>query len=142
MINVSLAKLEQVWGFRARDVFESEPWRETLMSNLNKGRCWAMSHEAKVLAFFGWNLIWPGVAQVWAVTSDNMEGQGLKVTKAFRAKIAEGARVGGVHRVQMFVRSDYEEGIRWAHALGFHQEALLTAFGSDGEDYWIMVRFF
>lgn len=103
---------------------------------------WTVNSGSVVLAIFGASIRWPGVAELWGLTSDDMGRLGPSLTKGLRKYLEDGARSLNIHRVSFTVKADYEQGLRWARVLGFTQEAVLRQYGIDKSDYVLMARLF
>ena len=87
-----------------------------------------------VIAVVGMQIRWPGVADVWAVVSDDARGHGLQLTRAVKHLLKQFATELGLWRVSTLVKAGVEENQRWIEALGFVYESTEVAAGPDGRD--------
>jgi hypothetical protein len=72
----------------------------------------------------------------WTYLGQNTQRDMVRITKEALRKLSE---VKG--RIEMTVRADYRQGLRWAEMLGFRVETpLLEKFGPFGEDHVGFVR--
>lgn len=86
-------------------------------------------------------ILWPGVMDVSALVDERARKEHPatihRETLAAIDVCQEGRKL---HRMQMFVRSDFKIGCRWAERLGFEKEATLKRFGHDKVDSHIYRR--
>lgn len=100
----------------------------------------ALLLDGKVGAIIGAFQYWPGMIELWAVTSELMEESPLGFHRA-ALKIRDDAMLTfSCRRQQMTVRADFAKAIRWAGALGFSFEGLLRKYGPEGADYMMFSR--
>lgn len=92
------------------------------------------------IAIAGLNTLLEGVADVWAVVSDDVRRRPLEFHKRILQLIETGVEKLGLRRIQMTVHEDHEEGHRWAKSLGFRDEALLRKYGPLGTDMVLYAR--
>ena len=84
-----------------------------------------------ILAIFGLEDKWPGVAQAWALFSRDLTMEHWKqVTRAARAALA----ASPLPRIEATVRADFAPGQRYLDYLGFHCET------PDGMENWAFGR--
>lgn len=95
----------------------------------------------EVMAIVGLVKLHDGLAEVSAVTSPLVSVIPLGFTKMCRGLIASYMRDLSLHRVQLYVRTDYKAGVRWAGVLGFQQEAHLRAYGPERQNFYLFARF-
>lgn len=97
-----------------------------------------VTHDGVVLGAFGCVMRYPGVADAWAVISDDARGHGLALTRLIRRQMHDWIRQLYVWRVTACVidgeRSS--EYARWVELLGFEFESVETHAGPHGEDVW------
>lgn len=108
----------------------------TLMT-LEQQNSWTVVVDGEPVACGGTMMQWPGRHQAWMYLNKDSGQHMLLVTRAVRRALD---KVAG--RVELTVRSDFEQGHRWAKMLGFTVESpKLEAFGPEGEDHTGYVRF-
>ena len=118
-------------GFqRPRDLVR--PLNHVLMAHGSFVR--SIEVDDTVIAVVGMQVRWPGVADVWAVVSDDARGHGIQLTRAVRRLLAQFASELGLWRVSTLVKTGVEENQRWIEALGFVYEGTEVAAGPDGRD--------
>jgi hypothetical protein len=88
------------------------------------------------IASIGRVKMWNGRFELWAMLSDEASAHMFKITRVAQRllQLCEG-------RLEVIVRSDFEQGHRWAKLLGFgfhHHEERFLPNGSDADIY---VRF-
>jgi hypothetical protein len=99
------------------------------------------SEDKKVIAIAGMNLLWTGVAQIWALTSDDLRGSGIAFIKEAKRLIDQAAIDFLVRRYHVIINSGIEENARFARLFGFEKEFTMRHAAPDGTDidgfvYW------
>lgn len=94
----------------------------------------------EVLAIIGLSVVWPGVAEVWAVTGEAISKAPVSFHKAVKETLNHYMTALNLHRVHMNVSVDYRRGQRWAESLGFHCESRMNKFGPDQADFYQYAR--
>lgn len=126
-----------------KPVFETEedlPTRlKTLEANPNAHTVTLLGEEG-VLAILGLIVYWPGVAEAWSLTSDAVKKVPVAFHKAVLLLLDSEIQRLKLHRVQMTVKKDFQEGMRWAEALGFFPEGILHRYGPDRSDFYLYTR--
>jgi len=102
--------------------------------------CYTFIKEDKAIAVLGGNLLWPGVMEVWTVTTDLITEYPLEFHKKVRDVISGLEKELEIKRFQATVRADFDMGKKWLHSLGFISEGLLKKYGPEGEDYFMFGR--
>lgn len=91
--------------------------------------------ENEPMAIVGAQIIFDGVLQAWALTSDLISKKPIAFTKACKLMLKNQIEEHKIRRVQITVRTDYDHGWNWAIALGFELEGIMRNYGPDGCDY-------
>jgi hypothetical protein len=90
----------------------------------------------EVLACMGLVQQWENRAIAWGLISKEAGPHFITITKAvFRTMELHRFR-----RIETSVRTNFEEGHRWARMLGFKREGTMTAFTPDGTDCDLYAR--
>ncbi len=96
--------------------------------------------DYKIIAIVGITIIWPGVAEVWSLLSEDIK----KIPSYFHRGILKGLNFYQqnlkIKRYQASVKKDYLDGLRWIKALGFEYEGEMKSFGPDGSDFFLFGR--
>lgn len=126
----------------AKEIYKSEgDILTSTLRNYASGPTWAVIlPDGRIGCVVGGVSRWPGVARVWAITTDALDQHPVGVTKAVLALIVNGVQYYNIHRLEMTVKSSYLAGIRWAKFFGFEAEGLLRSYGKDKSDYLIFGR--
>lgn len=83
---------------------------------------------------------WPGVWTAWAFGTGDWRRVVLGMTKHARRIILPTLADQGAHRVQAFSHAEHHSSQEWMRrCFGFREEATLSGFGRNGEDFRIMV---
>jgi hypothetical protein len=136
----------QLWHLEKlsqRDIYEADKTIEDrLITAKNSPNCEVESVYMgdEVLAVIGLSLIWPGVAEVWAITSESISKAPISFHKAVKETLDHYMFTLRLHRVHMNVPAHFKIGQRWAESLGFHCESKLAKFGPDQSDFFQYAR--
>jgi len=95
-----------------------------------------------ILAIAGVTLFWDGVAEVWTITSDEVEKFPMGYARAIKEIIDFYIKELKLKRLQATCPRSMPCGDRWFKFLGFEKESLMKNFGPDGDDYYLYVRLF
>jgi hypothetical protein len=77
-----------------------------------------------------------GRSVAWAFISESATPCMFGVTRETK-KFLDSSKL---RRIETTVRSDFEEGHRWANMLGFNRECTMKSYGDDGYDYDLYAR--
>lgn len=94
----------------------------------------------KPVAIFGGFLFIPGVIHFWGLVSEEVKQKPFSFHKTVKKMITYYEKNQKPRRVQIDVKADYEEGKRWAQALGFEYEGTMKRYGVNGEDFHLYAR--
>jgi hypothetical protein len=102
------------------------------------GPCFTGIEGERIVGAAGLILLWPGVAQAWAVFSRSFPGLSAHraIVKGF-AGLIDSCRL---HRIQAQVLASFEAGHEWVKRLGFEYEGPKKKYGPDRQDYVEYVR--
>ena len=98
--------------------------------------------QGKVALSFGVFPIWPGLGEGWMVPSNHIDGRAIALIKGARIVFNKIGTAMQLRRLQFMVRSSHLQATRFAEALYFDKEATLKAYGPEGDDYYVYVRFY
>lgn len=84
--------------------------------------------------------LWRGVGEAWAYLSPAALARPIALTRAAKRGLEAALSDGGMWRVQCVVRRGHVAAHEWAAFLGFEVEGLMTAYGPDGEDFFMYAR--
>lgn len=124
---------------RNRDLYtEEHAERYILASSL--GFTFTFCIDNHPAAVVGCNILWEGVGQIWAVTSDLMRGHGLFYLKGCEELLTQGAFINNIRRYHCIVHEGIQENIRWIIKLGFQYEFTMYRAAPDGKNIIGFVR--
>ena len=95
-----------------------------------------------IVAILGGSLIWQGNMFFWAILSELVLKYPKDTHKTIKKLIESYARGLNLRRGQIDVRADFDEGNRWAEALGFEFEGTMKKYGPGGADHNLYARLF
>lgn len=99
-------------------------------------------YKSKPIAVIGGTQIYPGVMDLWSVTSPHVFKCPITFFKTVFRLIEIGRIDFNIHRYQMLIKSDILYLHKWAVKLKFKSEGILKQFGPDKSDYNIYARIF
>ena len=76
------------------------------------------------------------------VPSNHIDGRAIALIKGARIVFDKIGTAMQLRRLQFMVRSSHLQATRFAEALYFQKEATLKAYGPEGDDYYVYVRFY
>ena len=92
------------------------------------------------VAIFGCIMLWPNVAELWSIISDDARRYPKQLTLVGKAFCDIAAQSLSLHRLQITVRLDEPRALRWAKYLGFEVEGMMRKYTPDGMDSYILAR--
>lgn len=95
-----------------------------------------------VVLSFGIYPIWPGLAEGWMVPSNHINGRAVALCRGGREIFLRIGSAMQLRRLQFMVRSSHLQAVRFAEALYFKEEATLSRYGPEGDDYKVYARFY
>lgn len=110
---------------------------DSVLAHLEAQNSWTGVVDGEVVFCAGTTQQWPTRHTTWALLHETLSRQHmLWIT---REVIAGLDRVKG--RIELTVRRDFPQGMKWARLLGFRLETpLLACYGPEGEDHAGFVR--
>jgi L-amino acid N-acyltransferase YncA len=150
-MKIELVKYQAVHGYDilGRNVKEQNlqlsrypDWENTIKAWEAAGPSFTLLVEDKIVGSAGVVLHSEGRGEAWALLSSlffNYKKTSLKYIKNKLSVIAENY---SLRRVQILVDPNNLKALIFAERLGFQQEGLLRAYGSNGEDYFMFSRIF
>lgn len=94
------------------------------------------------IMILGCNILWKGVAQVWAVPTEQIRGNGWYVTKTAKDILLGIALKDKIRRFHCIVHSGIAENIKWIEVLGFLREGIMRKATPDKMDMYIYVKWY
>lgn len=121
--------------FEARAIFDNEVDLDRLDGSDPNSLIYSLIDDGMVVGIFGLKKMWPGVGELWSVTSNLASKKPIAFHKACIELLNAHIDVLKLHRIQCSVRSDYLPGIKWIESLGFKEEGYMHKYGSNKLDY-------
>lgn len=88
----------------------------------------------QILACSGIEIIWPGVAELWALFSRESDHYFMELGRICKNVVAGFMVEAKLHRIQCHVREDFWRGLRLAQFLKFTEEGIARKYTPDGRD--------
>ena len=84
--------------------------------------------------------LWPGVSEIWMLTSTHIHTYQFSYFKILRRGIKVFMDFYGIRRLQGTIRADVNFATKWIHSFGFEKEGVLVQYGPSGEDHYMFAR--
>lgn len=117
-------------------------YRDVLKAYQASGTAYTAMVGGKVACCFGYQILWPGVAEAWMLTSDQINTRAVSLTRSAGRYFDHIATKEGLKRLQITVNVRHRLAVRWAIALQFTQEGRLRRYGPDGSDHIMFARYY
>lgn len=102
----------------------------------NAGQSFTAIESDQVIAIAGIAMQWEGRAIAWALVSEDAGKHFLAIHRAVRGFLDQ----CDIRRIEAFVDSDFEQGMKWMKMLGFENEGLMRKFSIIGNDCYLFAR--
>jgi hypothetical protein len=135
-------EIEHLWQIQPRE-FEAREMqalgREACawqaQEYLKRGPAWTGIIDGEILACGGAFQLWPGVAEIWAVTTARVTRWPLAFHRAIRRRLRELEENLGLWRLQVAIPAEHRVSVNWIRRLGFKDEGEKPHYGPRGETY-------
>lgn len=114
--------------------------RKRVIAQSNMGLSLTMFMYNKPSAIFGVVPYWKGVAELWMIADNRVRSIPIAMTKTAMRLCDIFEIYMGLHRMQITVRSTDRRALKWAKAIGFRQECVMSKYGPDKIDYILLAR--
>jgi len=104
------------------------------------GQSFSAIDNGHLIACRGIKQLWPGVAEVWFLSSDKVHNHVRPVIKIIFKYLPRLIKEQKLVRIQSAVRADWPEAQRFAQFMGLENEGLMRKYGPDGTDYFRYAR--
>lgn len=121
-------------------IFEGETHEKTGYFDNPNAYAHTLVVDGKILGCLGGELMWAGVAEVWALFDKRVRDHAFGITKVARDTLDFYERELNLHRLQAAVKPGFHYAYKWAKTLGFAHEGTMYKYGQDGSNYWRMAR--
>lgn len=101
---------------------------------------WTLVRDGKPICIFGLRPMWPGVGEVWMLPGIGIEENAIALVKGGRHIFAQIEYEYQIRRLQIAVRKSNYTAYKFARVLYFKVESLMSQFGPEGDDYYMMTR--
>jgi hypothetical protein len=122
------------------DILMPDTDMQSMILTASSGFTFTISVNSHPAAIIGANIMWPGVAQVWAMSSELIRGYGRTFTKMVDELLRQGARVNKLRRYHAIVNGSDMENVRWLYTLNFEYEFCMNSAAPDGSNVFGYVR--
>jgi len=124
---------------RENDLYTPEQAERYILAS-SFGLTYTFCVDDEPAAVVGCNLMWEGVGQIWAVTSDLMRRHGLFYLKGSNELLSQGAVIYNIRRYHCIIHEGIQENIRWIIKLKFEYEFKMHRAAPDGSNIIGFVR--
>lgn len=108
---------------------------------VERGPAWTGFWEGTPMFCAGIIMLWPGVGEGWALTTELVERYPLSFHRAASQGIDKAMIDHKIHRLQIAIPETHHVSRHWAARLKFHAEAAMKQYGADRSDWIRYVRF-
>tara|TARA_R110000824_G_scaffold208881_2_gene394694 strand:+ start:454 stop:894 length:441 start_codon:yes stop_codon:yes gene_type:complete len=106
------------------------------------GQSFSAIDNGHLIACGGIKQLWPGVAEVWFLSTDKVHHQVRPIVKIVFKYLKILIEEQELVRIQSAVRADWPEAQRFAQFIGLENEGLMKKYGPDGSDYFRFAKVF
>lgn len=149
-MNYHLAKFEsfhaqvmaQVYGIREFDgkILEQPGMMERLEVYSSAGPCYTLIVDEQMVASAGMVIHWPGMAELWAITTPLVEDYPLTFHRVVRDGLDKQITEHGLHRVECTVLTNHKVSVKWLTKMGFDIEGIRRKYDPYKNDYFLMAK--
>ena len=126
-----------------KKAFEHIPnYQEMLKAFQAEGDAITALWRGRIVACLGCNVMWPGVAEAWMITSIEFPNISTTATRAAIRYFDKVAIKYQLKRLQITVDTENELAVRWAKVLKFTPEGLLRKYGPGNSDHMMFARIY
>ncbi len=140
MIKIEKFQMKHLKGFNPRDIIAD--LEITMVENMLDGRKDIVSliYKDEVICIAGINHLRIGAVEAWLIVSDSVNKCKLAFFKTIRGLIDFIFESMGIHRFEIAIDCRWQEGAKWAHALGLTFESIARAYDFNMLDHAIFTR--
>lgn len=113
---------------------------ETAKEYVKRGPCWTLWNGAVPIACAGMIILWPHVAESWALTSELVSKYPVCFHRAVKWGIEKTMNEHQLYRLQVCIPETHLVSCRWIQALGFEKESTMRNYGPDAGTYFKFVK--
>jgi hypothetical protein len=106
----------------------------------DSGPAWTGLLDGQPMVCSGVVILWPGLAEGWALTSSLAAQYPLAFHRVIKHKLNELISANNLRRVQVAIPETHQVSCRWITHLGFNCEGIMPKYGPDGADYLRFAR--
>ena len=141
MNNIKKFNTHHLKGFKSRDELDVELCLIENHMNPNVDVVSVVNHEGEVICFAGVNHLRVGVGEVWIIGSELIDSNKLLFYRSIRGLIKFCHEYLSLHRLELAIDMEWEEGYKWAESIGFQFESIARQYGATKKDHAIYTRF-
>ena len=97
-------------------------------------------NNGKIICSGGIYPIWHGVGDAWFIGSNIIYDYPITITKLVKKTLDELMDINNFHRVQAYVRHDWEDAQRWIKVLGMQVEGTARKYSTDGRNHILFAK--
>jgi hypothetical protein len=122
-------------AFEAKEMLLLGNIRERAQEYLRYGPAFTGVDGDQIVGCAGLVVLWPGVAEAWAVSTHLWPSRAKSVHKAILHGLRELSFTMGLWRIQTAIHGNHEVSYRWLLRMGFKDEGDMPGYGPDGVTY-------
>lgn len=117
-----------------------EAFKAQIAGQASRGPVITAFLHGKPVAVFGCGLLWPGVAEVWSLLSEQSKRYPIAMIRASKAFLDICWITFNLHRLQISVKTSDNVAMRFAQALKFEPEGIMAKYSPAQEDFTLFRR--
>ena len=102
--------------------------------------CFTGIINEEIVACGGIYPMWDGVGEAWFIGSKLVYKHPILITKTIRQYLNKLMNIKNFHRVQAYVKQDWEQAKRWIELVGMQKEGMVRKFSPDGRDHILYAK--
>ena len=122
-------------SFEGKEMFLLGDVQERAKEYLRYGPAFTGIEGEQIIGCVGLVVLWPGVAEAWAVSTPLWPSKAKSVHKAITHGLKELSATLGLWRIQTAIHSEHVVSLRWLLRMGFNEEGYMSGYGPDGATY-------
>lgn len=135
---------DDIKRIEVKEIFKSSICRmEKVIDDIRKNEdngIYTFHSDGDIVGIVGITHMWPGVAEVWSILSEKSKDFPITLHRNVLDLLNVYQEDYNMHRFQLTVLKGFEEGYKWANALGFKAEAIMVKYDASGNDHILFAR--
>lgn len=141
MINIERFELKHLLNFEPKFAFPDIIANMEANMNNPYRECLSLMNGSTLVSIAGVNYLRPGAGEVWLIPGTAVEKNKFCFFKAVKWLIETYLfEHKKLHRLEMAIKADWEQGKLWAKKIGFEYEGMMKQWCPNKEDHLLYAR--